>query len=257
MNSRVGLLFGVLLVFSLITTRFAPKAPLAVSGTVAPLWTVFSTVGINIRMFLEAMIIERDLRAENAALKNKVGELQSQAYRLEQAVRQLEAVAQIKRTQSPSAFIAAQVIAFNIDALTAEVRINKGSADGIIEKMAVTTPQGLVGEVMQVDQNSAIVRTIVDPEFRVGVVAAKFKTVAVARGVAGRLLRAEDYKNPKVKKGDVVFSANSPGGVFPTARLGTVLSISQTRGDTLGQTLEITPFVDITALEQVYILRLP
>ncbi len=257
MNSRIGLLVGALLVLSLVSTRFAPRAPLAVSSAVAPLWMVFSVVSVNLRGFLEAMILERDLRGENTALKNKVGVLELQAYQLEQEVRKLEEVALIKRTQSPSVALAAQVIAFNFDALNAELRINKGSLDGVKLKMAVTTPQGLVGDVMQVDTNSAMVRTILDPEFRVGVKVAQFSGVAVARGVAGRVLRAEDYKNPKVKKGDVVFSSNSSGGVFPTVPLGTVLSVSQSRGDTLGQTLEISPIVDITTLEQVYLLRLP
>ncbi len=242
---------------SLVSTRFAPRAPLAVSSTIAPLWMVFSVASLNVRGFLEAMILERDLRSENAALKNKVGKLELQSYQLEQEVRKLEEVALIKRTQSPSVALAAQVIAFNFDALNAELRINKGSIDGVKLKMAVTTPQGLVGDVMQVDSHSALVRTILDPEFRVGIKVANFNSVAVARGVAGRLLRAEDYKNPKVKKGDVVFSSNSSGGVFPTVRLGTVLVVSQSRGDTLGQTLEISPIVDITTLEQVYLLRLP
>ncbi len=256
-NSRIGLLFSALLVLSLISTRFAPKAPLALSSTVTPLWTVFSAVSLNLRHFLEALILERDLRTENAALKNKVGELELRAYQLDLEVKKLEELVDIKRTQSPSVFKAAQVIAFNFDALNAELRINKGSADGVQLKMAVTTPQGLVGNVMQVDQHSAIVRTILDPEFRVGVKVAKFNNVAVARGVAGRVLRAENYKNPKAKNGDVVWSSNSAGGVFPSVRLGTIISVSQSRGDTLGQTLEINPFVDMTALEQVYLLRLP
>ena len=256
-NSRIGLLFGALLVLSLISTRFAPKAPLALSSAVAPLWTVFSAVSLNTRQFLEAMILERDLRVENATLKDKVGELELKKYQLEQEVRKLEDASKIKRTISPSAFLAAQVIQVNFDALNAELRIDKGSADGVQLKMAVTTPQGLIGDVMQVGQNSAIVRTILDPEFRVGIKVAKYETTAVARGVAGRFLRAEDYKNPKVKKGDWVFSSNSSGGAFPLVQIGTVSSVSQTRGDTLGQTLEIMPFVDMTALQQVFLLRLP
>lgn len=257
MNQRIGLLFGVLLVLSLISTRFAPKAPLAISSSVAPLWEVFSTAGLNIRQFLEALVIERDFRSENTALKNKVGALELKAYQLEQEVRKLEEIAQIKRTQSPSVALDAQVIAYNFDALNAEVRINKGSLDGVQLKMAVTTPLGLVGDVVQLDERSAIVRTILDPEFRVGIKAGANNTVALARGVAGRLLRAEDYKNPKVKIGDKVWSSNSPGGVFPTVPLGTVLSVSTSRGTSLGQTLDISPTVDITSLEQVYLLRLP
>jgi rod shape-determining protein MreC len=257
MNSKVGLLFGVLLVVSLVSTRFAPRAPLALSSGVAPLWMLFSSAGLNTRGFLEALVFERDLRTENTTLKNKVGELELRVNKLEQQVRKQAEVAQIIRTQTNSVLTDAQVIAFLFDGLNAEVRINKGRRDGVQAKMAVTTPQGLVGDVMEVDESSALVRTILDPEFRVGIKVAPYSSVAVARGVAGRFIRAEDYKNPKVKKGNKVFSSNSPGGVFPTVQLGTVTSVSASRGDTLGQTLEISPHVDISALEQVYILRLP
>jgi rod shape-determining protein MreC len=257
MNSRVGLLFGVLLVISLVSTRFAPSAPLALSSGVAPLWLVFSSAGLNLRGFLEALVLERDLRAENTKLKNTVGELELRVNKLEQQVRKQAEVAQIIRTQTKAVLTDAQVIAFHFDALNAEVRINKGRRDGVQPKMAVTTPQGLVGDVMEVDDASALVRTVLDPDFRVGIKVAPYSTVAVARGVSGRLIRAEDYKNPKVKKGDLVFSSNSPGGVFPTVQLGVVTSVSASRGDTLGQTLEISPHVDISALEQVYVLRLP
>jgi rod shape-determining protein MreC len=257
MNSRVGLLFGVLLVISLVSTRFAPRAPLALSSSVAPVWMVFTSAGLNLRGFLEALVLERDLQTENSALKNTVGELELRVNKLEQQVRKQAEVAQIIRTQTKAVLTDAQVIAFHFDALNAEVRINKGRRDGVQPKMAVTTPQGLVGDVMEVDDTSALVRTILDPDFRVGIKVAPYSTVAVARGVSGRLIRAEDYKNPKVKKGDVVFSSNSPGGVFPTVQLGVVTSVSASRGDTLGQTLEISPHVDISALEQVYVLRLP
>jgi rod shape-determining protein MreC len=257
MNSRVGLLFGILLVVSLVSTRFAPRAPLALSSGVAPLWTVFGSAGLNLRGFVTALVLERDLQAENAVLKNTVGELELRVNKLEQQVRKQAEVAQIIRTQTKAVLTDAQVIAFHFDALNAEVRINKGRKDGVQPKMAVTTPQGLVGDVMEVDESSALVRTILDPDFRVGIKVAPYSTVAVARGVSGRLIRAEDYKNPKVKKGDSVFSSNSPGGVFPTVQLGVVTSVSASRGDTLGQTLEISPHVDISALEQVYVLRLP
>ncbi|MFN3265209.1 MAG: rod shape-determining protein MreC [Deinococcales bacterium] len=257
MNSRIGLLFGVLLVLSLISTRFAPKAPLALSSGITPLWQIFTTGGLNLRFFFEALILERDLHTENTNLKNKVGELELRVNKLEQQVQKQTEVQQIIRTQTNSVLTDAQVIAFQFGALNAEIRINKGRRDGVQPKMAVTTPRGLVGDVMQVDETSALVRTILDPDFRVGIKVARYNSVAVARGVSGRFIRAEDYKNPKVKVGDLVFSSNSPGGVFPTVQLGVVTGVSASRGDTLGQTLEISPHVDISALEQVYVLRLP
>ncbi len=256
MNSRIGLLFGMLIVISLVSTRFAPPAPLVLSSAVTPLWSVFGSAALNIRKFIDNVATQRDLRNENTALKARVGELETQTYRLEQEIRRLEEVAQIKRSQS-AVSVVAQVTAFKFDALEAELRINRGSQDGVLEKMAVTTPQGLVGEVIRVEAHTAQVRTVIDPDFRIGIKIGKYNGVALARGISGRYLRAQNYKNPKVRVGDPVWSANVPGGAFPTSKIGTVSQIIAGSGESLGQTLEVTPSVDITSLEQVYLLRLP
>jgi rod shape-determining protein MreC len=101
------------------------------------------------------------------------------------------------------------------------------------------------------------VRTVLDPDFRIGIKVGKYNGVALARGISGRYLRAQNYKNPKVRVGDTVWSANVPGGAFPTSKIGVVSKIIAGSGESLGQTLEITPSVDVTSLEQVYLLRLP
>lgn len=257
MNSRAGLLIGVLLLVSLVSTRFLPKAPLAFSSAVTPLWNVFYVGGQNLRGFVEALILERDLRLENASLNNRLGVLQTENKHLLDEVHKLEEVTQIRATISPGVAVVAQVISLQFDSLNASLRINKGSSDGVQEKMVVTTPQGLVGEVAFVDARTATVRTLLDAEFRVGVKVSDYPGTALARGVAGSFLRATNYKTAKVKVGDTVWSANVAGGAFPAVKVGTVTKRIELSGDTLGLTLEIAPVVDVTALEQVYLLRLP
>ena len=257
MNSRVGLLFGVLIVLSFISTRFLPRAPLVLSSAVTPLWSVFYTVSNNLRGFVTALTAERDLLSENAALSIKVSTLETDNKRLSEELRKLEEVTQIRATISPGVTVVAQVVAVQFDSLNALIRINKGSKDGVQEKMVVTTPQGLVGEVMTVADRTAMVRTLLDAEFRVGIKIGNYPGTALARGVAGSFLRATNYKGSKVKIGDSVWSANVAGGAFPPIRVGRVAKRVELSGDTLGLTLEIVPAVDISALEQVYLLRLP
>ncbi len=257
MNSRVGLLFGILLLVSFVSTRFLPSAPPVLSSAVTPLWNVFHTSALNLRGFVDALVLERDLRTENAALKTRVQTAESEVRRLSEEVRKLEEVTQIRATISPGVAVVAGVAGLQFDSLNATLRINKGSRDGVQEKMVVTTPQGLVGEVMGVEPNSAVVRTLLDAEFRVGIKVGTMQGTALARGVAGRFLRATNYKGTGVKVGDTVWSANVAGGAFPPIRVGRVTRRIDLSGDTLGLTLEIAPAVDVTALEQVYLLRLP
>lgn len=256
-NSRVGLLFATLLVLSFISTRFLPKAPLVLSAGIAPLWSAFYAVSSNSRGFIESLVTERDLRSENADLRTRVAVAETDNKRLSEELRKLEEVTQIRATISPGVTVVAGVIGLQFDSLNALVRINKGTKDGVQEKMVVTTPQGLVGEVMNVEQSSALVRTLLDAEFRVGIKVAKLPGTALARGVAGRFLRATNYRSASAKVGDTVWSANVAGGAFPPIRVGRITKRIELSGDTLGLTLEIAPAVDISALEQVYLLRLP
>jgi rod shape-determining protein MreC len=251
------LLFGVLLLLSFVSTRFLPSAPLVLSSAVTPVWSVFHTATLNLRGFVEALVLERDLRAENASLRVRVQTAETEVKRLSEEVRKLEEVTQIRATVSPGVTVVAGVAGLQFDSLNALLRINKGSLDGVQEKMVVTTPQGLVGEVMSVEPRTALVRTLLDPEFRVGIKVASLPGTALARGVAGRFLRATNYKSSNAKVGDTVWSANVAGGAFPPIRVGRVTKRIDLSGDTLGLTLEIAPAVDISALEQVYLLRLP
>ena len=123
--------------------------------------------------------------------------------------------------------------------------------------MVVTTPLGLVGEVSQVDARTAVVRTLLDAEFRVGIKVGNYPGTALARGVAGRFLRATNYKSAKVKIGDTVWSANVAGGAFPLVKVGHVVRRVELSGDSLGLTLEIAPVVDIRRLRASLFIEAP
>jgi rod shape-determining protein MreC len=256
-NSRVGLLFGILMFVSFVSVRFLPSAPLVLSSAITPLWSVFYVGASNVRGFVETLVNQRDMRNENAALRTRVATLETENTRLANEVRKLEEVTQIRATISPGVTVVAQVVGVQFDSLNAFIRIDKGSNDGVQEKMVVTTPQGLVGEVMNVEARTAMVRTLLDAEFRVGIKVGNRPGTALARGVAGRFLRATNYRGGSVKVGDRVWSANVAGGAFPPIPVGRVTKRIELSGDTLGLTLEITPIVDINSLEQVYLLRLP
>jgi rod shape-determining protein MreC len=220
-------------------------------------WNVFYVGASNLRGFVDTLVNQRDLRDENAALRTRVAVLETDNKRLTDEVRKLEEVTQIRATISPGVTVVAQVVGVQFDSLNALIRINKGSNDGVQEKMVVTTPLGLVGEVMKVEARTAMVRTLLDAEFRVGIKVGNLPGTALARGVAGRFLRATNYRGGAVKLGDKVSSANVAGGAFPPIPVGRVTKRIELSGDTLGLTLEIAPVVDINALEQVYLLRLP
>ncbi len=252
-------MFGILMLVSLISTRFVPPAPFALSASIAPYTGMFYQLAQNAKNAVDTIAFENDLRIENKSLKNQLGSTQTKLAQLEQEAKKLEAAAKIRRYQSPGVFAIANVISYKNDGLVSQLMVALGEQDGLQPGMAVTTPSGLVGIVQEVAARSALIRTVTDPEFRVGVTVASAnkRGRGLGRGIAGRILRIEDYKGSDVKLGQKVLSGGFAGGAFPTVQIGVIVKRIASRGDTLGLTLEVKPFVDPSALEEVYILSLP
>ncbi len=259
MNSRLWLVFGILMLVSLVSTRFVPPAPFALAASIAPFTGMFYQLAQNAKNAVDTVAFENDLRIENKTLKNQLGTSQTKLVQLEQEVNKLEAAAKIRRYQSPGVFAIASVISYKNDGLVSQLMVALGEQDGVQLGMAVTTPSGLVGIVQEVAARTALIKTVTDPEFRVGATVASTKKQGrgLGRGIAGRILRVEDFKGSNVKVGQKVLSGGFAGGAFPTVQIGLVVKRIASRGDTLGLTLEVKPFVDPSALEEVFILSLP
>lgn len=257
MNSRLVLTMAAMLLFALVTTRFLPPATMVLSSGITPLTELTYTVSKNIRRAVDTVIVERDLANENIQLKKRVGELEAETFRLEREVSRLARAAAIRQSQSPGIVATASVIKWDIGTTGAFITIQAGRDKGVGVKMPVTTPQGLVGEVIEVAATTSLVRTLVDPEFSIGVTLRGKAGRALAQGISADRLRAEGFTGLTIKPGDVVLSLNSAGGAFPTVAVGTVERVLPLRGDTPRQTVIIIPTVDLRDLDEVVVLRLP
>lgn len=256
--ARVAVLFGILMIASLLATRFLPPAPLALSAGIVPVTRVTYAVAENLRQFVETLVLEGDLRAENERLTARVNTLADENRRLTADVRRLEQVTRIRASISPAVALTATVISTDPSSLQSKLIIDKGADDGVERMMTVTVPGALVGVVDDVTRHQAIVRTIVDPETRVSVTIEGKGGRFLAQGVAGGLMRAESFGgNVSVKPGDTVITLNTGGGVFPSVRVGEVASVLPSGTNSLGQTIFIRPAVDVAGLEEVFLLRAP
>jgi rod shape-determining protein MreC len=253
--SRLGVAFGALFALSLLTTRFMPPAPLALSSGVAPLGRLVHQAGLNLRAAFEAVVLERGLRRENRELRERVARLEGDNRRLRDEVGRLRQVAKIRLSTSPAVVATATVISVDPSPLLSRLVVDKGAADGVQLKGAVIVPEGLVGSVLDVTRRSAVVQTLVDPGFEVSVKIDGKGGRAIARGVAGNRLRAEGFAGVKVESGDVVMSLNALGGAFPTVKVGKVVRVLPPGANSLGQTVFIEPAVDVSALDVVSVLR--
>lgn len=124
------------------------------------------------------------------------------------------------QSQAAATLIAAKVMARTSDGWWQTLRINKGSAEGIREGMAVISMDGLAGKVTAVSRSTADVLLISDPSFRVTSRILRTGSFGVVSGRGpswqGEVFCRMEFihKDNEIKAGDEVVTSGL-GGVFP------------------------------------------
>lgn len=199
-------------------------------------------------------------RADTLQLQlDRVGvELQratAQARRTEE----LERILQLQRTELP-ATMAARVIAADPAAAFRTVTIDRGSADGVRRDMAVLSPLGVVGRVIdEPASRAAKVQLIIDRNAGAGAVIERNGAGGVVVGSSTDTdvpLRMEYVSNlADVSPGDLVMTSGLDG-IYPRGFvLGRVERAE--RGSGLYRLIAIRPRVDFSSLDTVLLVTGP
>jgi rod shape-determining protein MreC len=223
-----------------------------------------TSVGVLTARGKRASTIE-ELRAEVTKLNLKLG----QAHHLDEENRHLREELQFfQNTQLD--LIPCEVIGRGGSSGWWEtVRINKGSADAITEKLAVVTSDGLVGETISVSHRTADVLLLSDRNCEVAARFLRSGSFGIVRG-SGTGITGDsaadmcyplhqvrtDYvaKGERIRKRDVVVSSGL-GGVYPEGILiGHVESTIMHRSG-LYQCAYLMPAADLQNLRYVYIVK--
>lgn len=137
-----------------------------------------------------------------------------------------------------------------------QVIIDRGSKNAsIMLGSAVITAQGVVGQIVKVDEQTSVVRLVTDPQQKLGVVIQRINMPGVLKG---------SFKNPPVVEfvpvgtavdiGDKIVCAGN-GGTFPQGHpIGTV---SMVRRDTNGTTLSIEVKLADNLYDLTHVLIVP
>lgn len=251
-------LFGVyllLLALSLASTRFLPPPPLALSSAVQPVTRLGVQAGQNVRRFLESIAFERDLGRRYIELRKTAQSLENRNRILERELERLKKAAGIRVSSSPNIITVAPVVGLDPSPLLSRLTLGQGAEQGITRFMSATVPEGVVGQVVEVNRVSSVVLTLVDPDSKIGVALEGKKGRGLAVGTPPDRLRAEFPKNVKVTVGDTVLTANF-GGVFPSSlKVGVVDSILPLGPNSVTRVVFVRPAVDFENLEDVAILQ--
>ncbi|HWQ61602.1 MAG TPA: rod shape-determining protein MreC [Negativicutes bacterium] len=154
--------------------------------------------------------------------------------------------------------VIATVIARDPAAWTNIIVINRGTAHGIAKDMAVITPQGLVGSVVQAYGSSAKVQLVLDPRSAVGglVQRPESRVAAIVEGNAAKPLSPKMVniaRDADIIKGDKIITSGF-GGIYPKGiLLGEVTDVVNEEGGLLKYAV-LKPAADFDRLEEVAVI---
>ena len=253
---RAWYLFLVLGLLTFIITAFVGQIPYFLTSAIAPPTQLFFRVGVSLRDTASSMIDRRNLRLENAALKDDLAATREEERALQIELERLEQLLEVRDTQSRGAAMSAPVTEVSPSPIIRYLSLAKGANSGVKVNMPATAPAGLVGVVTDVEGRSALVRAITDPESAVGVTVRGRGGQGIAVGIPGGLVRVDDFKESlPVELGDVV-ETSSRGGLFPRGiTVGTVVEVPPRDPNDLRVSFVVQPAVDATLLQDVILLE--
>jgi len=159
------------------------------------------------------------------------------------------------KKQLPFQTIPAQVVGRDPSNWSNSVIIDKGRAHAVVPTMAVISPRGLVGRVIESGRSSSKVLLITDPSSKVGAILDRERQGGVVVGRPGGSCRMIYISlETEVAVGEKVFTAGY-GAVFPKGILiGEVVSSGKEPGR-LYRFAILKPSQDLSRLEEVLCIR--
>jgi rod shape-determining protein MreC len=131
--------------------------------------------------------------------------------------------------------------------------LDKGTKDGIRSDMPVITPDGIVGKVLTVYDETAQVLMISDPTSGVGATLANSRLKGIVNGTSGGELRLNYIMGDETVRPGEALVTSGGDRVFPKGLpIGTVVNVSM--GRNLFLDIKLKPAVDLDRLEEVLIV---
>ncbi|HTU35414.1 MAG TPA: rod shape-determining protein MreC [Candidatus Acidoferrum sp.] len=201
-----------------------------------------------------------DLRAENGELKLRNHQLETEV----EEARHMDAMLQFRHDHpeapmiaadvvaSTRAMVAAHVIGGSADPVSHTIFINRGGHDGIRREMAVITPDGIVGKIVEVFPHASQVLLISDRESGVGAMFAASHAHGIVKGTGDPDPQMDYIVNEeKVQPGDEIITSGDDR-IFPKGLAVGV--VADDKAATPFQIIHIRTAAHLDRLEDVLVL---
>jgi len=197
-----------------------------------------------------------ELRRENTVLRELNLTLSDEVSRLREARLEnikLRLLLGLKE-RAEYKYIGANVVGKNLQLLRNTVTIDIGENDGVRANMPLVTESGLAGKISFAGSRYAVGQLLLNKELRVSAKVQRSRVDGIIRWEGGRNLTLQNVaKTLDVQVGDIVITSDYSSLFPPGIKIGIVNSTRQVPG-ALFQVVEVTPGVDFTRLEQLFVV---
>jgi rod shape-determining protein MreC len=199
----------------------------------------------------------KNVRAENRRLRDEAQRLRVEALRVSETVeenRRLRRLLALKATM-PLTTLSGEIIAREWGGWVRSLTVNRGRADNVARLIAVISPEGLIGRVVDVRPGSSVVQVLTDPASTVGALVVRTRTQGIVEGEPRGTLRLKFMARDGggIQVGDLVVTSGA-GGLFPRGiPVGRVRAIDD-RGSALFSYAQLSPAVDFARIDEVLLI---
>ncbi|HEY7451197.1 MAG TPA: rod shape-determining protein MreC [Candidatus Limnocylindria bacterium] len=272
-RSRATAWWAVLVVISIglvvvSGTGPARQAQEVAARFVAPIQEAVSGIGRGISELAETIGEVGSLRAENDELSSELAGAEQRIAELQEAARENARLRALLGLQAVLGWdlAPARVVAAGTGALTWEVAVDVGRADGIRVGMPVVAAAadgagGLAGLVVEVRADRSIIQLTVDPRSRVVARDQQTEALGVIQGQpGGQLVMTQVPVTDTVAVGDTIITAGLElegvaASPYPRGLLIGRVSAIEADPNGLTQTVFVRPAIDPRAVEWLMVVR--
>jgi rod shape-determining protein MreC len=188
------------------------------------------------------------LRRENDDLKMQVNQLQSKATEADR----LALLLNFHKSHENVPMLGARVIATSAGTVSATIMLDRGAKDHIKKNMGVITPEGVVGKVVEVYDNTSEVLLLTDKDSGVGAMLSNSRKQSPVGGAGEPLLVMKYVANDDVVSVGERVVTSGMDKIFPRdLPIGTITEIKP--GNPF-KSIRIRPSADLERLEEVIVL---
>lgn len=202
-----------------------------------------------------------NLNKKNIELENKNKELTMKNFEMQKIKEENDSLRNMIKIQDRYQHFNLQyanILVRDFNNYTDVIVIDKGSKAGIKEKMTVVAEQGLVGYVLEVNEYTSKISTILDPTISVSVDIPNSDDTAICKGDyslkdKGQVKLTYIPFESNIVQNDILYTSGL-GGIFPKAiPVGNILEVKSNKSDTDRYAI-VKPLVDILRIKEVAVI---